>query len=213
MKKKFKIIKIAMIIIILLQINSLVYATGRFVDIPVPPNNIGNGGISSEDAQKKAEEYKKEQEESAKTADDFVGKSNNNNLKKLEVEGYKLNPKFSSDINDYELKLDKNKVKKVNIIAETDDEKATVDVNGEIEISNDIININVIAENGNLNVYTIKIIDKNQPKDENAIETSAVLEEIKENKINIAIIALIAIFMVIIIIRLAKYKKKGKHNK
>lgn len=213
MNKKFKRINITIISIILLQINSLVYATGRFVDIPVPPDNIGNAGISSEEAQKKAEEYKKEQEESAKTADDFIGKSNNNKLKNLEVEGYKLNPKFSSDINNYEVELDKNKVEKVNIITQTDDEKATVDINGEVEISDNVININVVAENGNLNVYTINIVDKNQSKDENIIETSAVVEEIKENKINIAMIALIIIIMVIIMIGLVKHKKKSKHNK
>lgn len=238
MKRKLNVIKITVIFLLILGINSLVYATGRFVDIPVPPNDKGNAGYSPEDGENKSQEYKEQQEKNNKTAEDFVEKSSNNNLKNIEIQGFKLEPEFNSQTYDYELKIDKNKVKKINVNAEPEDTKSKVEGDGTIEINeqNDIVNINVIAENGNLKVYTIRIVEEKSTSDVNTEtekdiedntfenEENITIEQKKgDNKININIIIILIVIIALIIIfnifkntnknKGIKQNRKGKHNK
>lgn len=232
MKRKLNFIKIIAIFLLILATNSFVYATGRFVDIPVPPNDKGNAGYSPEEGEKKSQEYKEQQEKNNKTAEDIIEKSGNNNLNKIEITGFELEPKFNSQIYDYELKIDKRKVNKINVIAEPEDIKAKVEGDGTIEINekNDIVNINVIAENGNLKVYTIRINDEENNNDikiesENNIENNEIQKEEnlaiepkkEDNKICISIIVIIILISIFIIFKISKQNKninkKGKHNK
>ena len=79
-------------------------------------------------------------------------------MKSLEVEGYKLEPKFKRQNSNYTI-YTKSNTSKLKIKAEADDEKAKVEGIGEIEInqSENSINVHVTAENGHLKVYTITI--------------------------------------------------------
>ena len=90
--------------------------------------------------------------------------SSDNNLTSLSVEGFDIDPKFSKDTLEYKLEVDE-KVEKVNVKASASDDKAEIKGTGEISLSSgeNIIEVKVIAENGNEKVYkiTINVVDKN----------------------------------------------------
>lgn len=207
-----KILRIGIIILLILGMNPLVYATGRFVDIPIPPNDKGKASFTSEEGEKQSQKYEKEQTENQTTAENFIGKSGNNNLKKIEVQGYQLEPEFNSQVYDYEVIIDKKKVKKINVIAEAEDTKAKVNGNGEIEIREEenIININVIAENGNLKVYTIKIADKTEKEESYATKTSALLKQESKIKDKWYYSIIVIIILLIVVISIKKITKRNK---
>ena len=82
-------------------------------------------------------------------------KSGNNNLKKIEVQGYKLTSKNN---NEYSLTV-KNTVEKIKIIADVADNKAKVTGAGEkkLEVGDNVFKLVVTAENGNKKTYTITV--------------------------------------------------------
>ncbi len=85
-------------------------------------------------------------------------KSSDNALKKLEVEGVTLDPEFGADTLEYTATVEGAK-DKINIITETNDSKANVDGDGEVELVegfNEII-VTVYAENGDAREYKLKI--------------------------------------------------------
>lgn len=214
MKKILKLIGVSITFIFIFGINNLGYATERLVDIPVPPDSSGYADVTSEEAEQKEKEYKENQENTNITAEEYVGKSSNNYLKKLEIEGYNLNPEFNSQEDNYVIYV-KNR-SKVNVIAEAEDSKAKIEGDGIVDISKEnIININVIAENGNLKVYTIKIENKNdQNKQEDNEEQTNKTNQINENSEtknnNIIIIASVIIIVVIIWGIFVLFYKKSK---
>ena len=217
MKKIIYIVLEVVIFMFILSLNELVYGVGRIVDIPIPPDSSGYTDFSSEDGEKLAEEYKEEQEKNNITAEQYLGKSNNNFLKNLEIEGFKISPEFDSKVNEYTLDLNNVPTEKLNIIAQTEDENATIKGDGQIKIGEEnVININVIAENGNLNVYTINlknkvIIENKQLNDTQEKEKTEQENNIKQYEIPI-IIAIIFIFTILIFI-LIKNFSKGRHSK
>lgn len=83
-------------------------------------------------------------------------KSNNNNLKVLEIEGYSIG--FSKDKKNYDVSVnyDVNSLK-VNAISE--DEKATIEIVGadNLKANDEKVLIKVKAENGDVNTYTVNI--------------------------------------------------------
>lgn len=89
--------------------------------------------------------------------------SKNNNLKKLEVEGYEIEPEFNKDKLEYSVQV-KEDEEKVKIIATPEDRKATVSGDGEVEVSSgsNSFDIVVIAENGSEKTYklNVEVIDK-----------------------------------------------------
>lgn len=87
--------------------------------------------------------------------------SSNNNLKSLGVEGYTITPAFSKDKLEYTLEVP-NDTKKVNIIFQKEDDKASVSGVGERELSEGLnkIEVKVTAENGNIKTYVINITVK-----------------------------------------------------
>ena len=224
MNKILKIIIICMILtIVWLEIKMpIIFGVGRLVDIPIPPNSSGYTDFSPEDGDKRESQYEERKENLEKTADEFVGKSGNNYLKKLEVEGYQLEPKFNKQTNEYVLDIkNESNVSEINIITEAEEpEKTVIEGNGIIKITEeqDIVNINVIAENGNLNVYTINIKNKNKQNAENnsdqeikkkkseTVEHNA-KESISWNKIVFPIICIGLLFIILIF----NGNKKGKH--
>ena len=90
--------------------------------------------------------------------------SGNNNLDRIEIEGYEITPEFDKDVLEYSVKVNENETK-VNVAAYAEDYRATVTGDGEIEVSagNNVINIVVIAQNGSEKTYklTIEVVDKN----------------------------------------------------
>lgn len=215
MKKIVRILFEVVIIMFILSLNELVYGVGRIVDIPVPPDSSGYTDFSSEDGEKLAEEYKEEQEKNNITAEQYLGKSGNNFLRNLEIEGFNISPEFDSKVNEYTVDLNNTPIEKLNIIAQTEDENATIKGDGQIKIGDEnIININVIAENGNLNVYTIKLKNKIIIENKQLNDTQEKTEQennMKQYEIPI-IIAIISIFTILLFIVIKKFSK-GRHSK
>lgn len=82
--------------------------------------------------------------------------SSNNYLKNLEIEGYEISPKFDKNTLEYNVELPANTTK-IKINATKEDSEATINGDGEIEVSEgpNKITIKVIAENGNTKEYII----------------------------------------------------------
>ena len=202
-----KILIIGIIFLLVVGIYSIVYSADKFVDIPVPPNSAGKADFTSEEGEEEAKKYEenkiKEEQSSSNTIQENIEKSGNNYLKSLRVEGYKLEPKFNMQQDNYVVYVsDKSKIKELNIIAEPDDKKARVEGVGVVEITPEqqYISVNVIAENGNLKVYTIKVENQaNRPED-------------KSKGINVMIVTVIVVLIIggIVIITDKKSKHKNK---
>ena len=87
--------------------------------------------------------------------------SNNNNLKSLSIDGYKLDPEFKKDITKYSLEIE-NDVKSVKVKAIKESNTASISGNGEIKVEEgpNKIEIKVTAENGSVKTYTINVTVK-----------------------------------------------------
>ena len=85
--------------------------------------------------------------------------SSNNNLSKLEVEGFELTPKFDKNTTEYKLTVDQN-VEKIKIKTKTEDDKASVSGDGEKNLSfgENTLEIKVTAENGNEKKYKLTVL-------------------------------------------------------
>ena len=92
-------------------------------------------------------------------------KSNNDNLKSLDISGCALSPNFDSAITDYSCSVE-NKTKSVNVNATKADDKASVAGDGNITLTSDqtIVKIVVTAEDGSQKTYNITI--NKLPKDD-----------------------------------------------
>lgn len=196
MKSRICILSVAMVLIIGL-FNVSLAETGRLVDIPVPPESSGYTDFTEQEAKEKAEQLEKDKN-NVTSAEDYVGKSSNNYLKMMEVEGYELIPKFNRQNDSYKIFVKDDSINNFNVIAETDNDKAKVEGIGNINVSNSErkINLKVTAENGNIKVYTINIENEaNKPKNQ------------KGNML-ISLIIIIAVAIVVVGIIFIKKKKK-----
>lgn len=125
--------------------------------------------------------------------------SSNNKLKQLIVHGYNINFESGKDI--YYLEVSKN-VDKINMEAISEDEKATVLINNldTLEVGENIITIDVTAENGDIKTYKI-IVNKNDN------EVLAVHSCIYKNIVIIEAVIIIVLVALIIVLLLKKKKK------
>lgn len=125
------------------------------------PNNINNEKLTTNNSQKSAsnivvtESNKKDME-----AVTYNG-SNNNYLSDLSIENYDLNKEFTKENSTYFLEIE-NSIDKLNIMANSEDENATVCIYGNenLQTGNNKILISVTAENGNVRYYRIYINKK-----------------------------------------------------
>lgn len=87
--------------------------------------------------------------------------STNNNLKSLEVSGYKISPTFNKDTLEYKLEVEES-VEEININATAEDSKATISGKGKVKLSegDNKINIDVTSEKGTKKTYTIIVTVK-----------------------------------------------------
>lgn len=205
MKKILKLIIITLVVMLALTCYTISNAVERLVDIPVPPNSGGKADFTSEEGQKEAQQYEenkiKEEQNASNTTQEYIEKSGNNYLKSLIVEGYKLEPQFNKQKDEYIVYVPyRDNIKNINIIAEADDTRAKVEGTGNIEITpeSNIITINVIAENGNLKVYTIKIEDQSNKPQDNSKGMSVMIVTI--------IVALVIVGIIIITDKNKKHK-------
>ena len=182
----------AIIMILILSFTTISFAE-RLVDIPVPPNSSGYADFTEEEAAEQEKVY--EESKNNITADSLVGKSSDNYLKSLSVEGYKLSPEFNRQEDTYTIYVKDDSVNTFNVLAEPDNETAKIEGIGNVTVSPEerIINIKVTAENGDLKVYTIKVDNEDTKKS----------EPINYNNI-IIIIAIVIIIFIILVILLRK---------
>lgn len=85
--------------------------------------------------------------------------SSNNNLSKLEIEGYSLSPSFSSSVTSYTVKLPAN-TEKIKVTGTKADSSASVEGLGTIAVEDgtNTIKVVVTAQNGKTKTYTITAI-------------------------------------------------------
>ena len=164
----------------------------------------------------------------------------NANLETLAIENVTLEPEFANDIYQYDVVVP-NTTENLNILAIPEKQNAKVEVAGgeNLQYGNNVVNIQVIAENGymikqyKINVYRIneeeqKIADEEQQL--NIQKLNAILEEqneeekqenhenelieiIKENKWGMIITSILIIIIMCIVIYRIKIRKKDKNNK
>lgn len=91
-------------------------------------------------------------------------KSNNTNLKTLSIENVELSPTFSADVLQYTAKINGYKEKEIKVIAEVEDEKATVKVEGNTNIiaGENVITAEVTAEDGTKKTYKIILTNEQE---------------------------------------------------
>lgn len=177
MKKFLSFVLIPILLIILITNTS--YA--RFVDMEYPPNSSGNADLTDEEAE---DEYSNELEQQNTSAEDFIDKSSNNYLKSLTVENATLSPEFARQNERYTVTLNDPNTKTLKISAEAEDEKATIEGTGEIELTDGINNlrVTVTAENGNVKFYNLTV---ELPYDQSQLRLNSLeIEGIVENSNN-----------------------------
>ncbi len=209
------VIKIIGVIAILLSFQNVVVAEPEFEE-----ENIGNPPYEERiqdpilsDIQ--AEKEVKEQEEKVKNAE---GKSRNCYLKSLEVEGYEIEPKFDKDIIDYVIKGNV-KENEITINAVADDENATIEGTGKIELNpeKDYYEIKVIAESEMIaKSYYIYLSEDKKEEVLNEAENIGAAADIKKeekpkNYTNVIIISVIVAIAIIAILLIIVKKKKEKN--
>lgn len=177
-----------------------------------------------ETAEKETQNLIEKQEEEQ---ENVVGKSTNNYLSQLSVQGYKISPEFDKQTQDYNIEgeVDTDKIK---IEAIQEDSRAKVSGEGEVELKagENKIRIDVTAENGTVRTYFInvnrqgKIEETNNTNEE--IENTYNLDSIQSsttnkqtntssNEVTKPIIIIIAIIVILVIV--AIFMKSSKNKK
>lgn len=172
MNKKIKFISCVMIIV-------LIALTGKTF--------AGMADMDDETSQIIANEMIANQE---KEESENEGKSSNNYLSTLEVEGYTLSPKFDKQTLNYT--IEDTEKDTITIKAETDDSRAKTSGTGAIKLNNgeNNIRIDVTAENGTVRTYFVKITKKaqeentNNEEKNNETESENTTTENKESVLN-----------------------------
>ena len=198
--------------------------------------NSSKGFAEYDDAQAE-EQNQKMIEEQNKQVQATAGKSTNNYLENLKVEGYELTPKFDKQTVEYTLNANL-KSKEINVIATPSDANAKVKGAGRITIQEGTsdLRIDVTAASGTVRTYIIHLkgqIDSSEQQSQEQTEPQEEIESVEEktntiqgeenkNEDNtesstsigtgwiIGIIALVIIFVIIVAIAITK-KKKSKH--
>ena len=87
--------------------------------------------------------------------------SDNNNLLKLSTNYGNLSPEFNKDTTAYTVEVD-NDIEIINVFATKEDTNATIVGAGKyaLEVGENEVNVTVTAENGDIKMYTLKIIRK-----------------------------------------------------
>ena len=226
MKKYTKIILLIILIFVCTINASPVYAD---------PNS-SKGFAEYDDAQAE-EETQKMLEEQQKEVQATAGKSTNNYLDNLQVEGYELTPKFDKQTISYTIKGNL-KSDEINIIATPSDKDATIQGTGKIKVAQDQkeFRIDVTAPSGTVRSYTIYIDEQTKQEEtqipqeylstiqgedletkseeEKAAETSSSNLSETENKNDMSWIIIVVIAIaVVLVVTFIVVKNKKKHHR
>ena len=164
----------------------------------------------------------------------------NANLETLAIENVTIEPEFANDIYQYNATVS-NITENLNLLAIPEKQNAKVEVAGgeNLQYGNNVVNIQVIAENGYMiKQYKINVYRRNEEEQKIADEEqqlniqklNAILEEqneeeeqenhenelieiIKENKWGMIITSILIIIILCIVIYRIKMRKKDKNNK
>lgn len=192
----------------------------------------GLADYTDEEAKEINDNQMKQQNE---THTDVIGKSSDNYLKSLTVNGYKLTPEFDKQTINYVIQDEVNNDEIV-IEAEAENDKAKIQGIGKVNLlpGENNIKIDVIAENGVMRSYFINVTNSSKNIENtvyenstnnaenlnniedtyiNDINSNSVLISTKKNNKNkflICIALLIVIFLIIYFIINSK-KHKSKH--
>ena len=92
------------------------------------------------------------------SGNDVEDQSDNNNLKSLKIENYKIEPTFNKNTTNYIAKIEDN-INEINIIAKAESENASIIGDGKhiIKEGDNRIEVTVTSESGKDKVYTIKV--------------------------------------------------------
>ena len=129
--------------------------------------------------------------------------SNNNYIKSLQIENYEIN--FRKTKKEYDLKIDQG-INELQIKVELDDERETYKIIGadNLKENDNQVTIEVTAENGEKNIYTIHIKEKIEDVDSEKIITNTKTDngpKIKINKIYLIVGGIgFVVFMTLIFI-------------
>ena len=163
----------------------------------------------------------------------------NANLETLAIENVTIEPEFTNDIYQYNATVS-NITENLNLLAIPEKQNAKVEVAGgeNLQYGNNVVNIQVIAENGytikqyKINVYRRneeeqKIADEEQQlniqklnaileeqneEEEQENHENELIEKIKENKWGMIITSILIIIILCIVIYRIKIRKKDKNN-
>lgn len=205
---------------------TIIYSIFSCYTVYADPNS--SKGFAEYDDVKAEEENQKMIEEQEKEQESIIGKSTNNYLENLGVDGYEISPQFDKQTLGYTIKGDVKAGEEITIKATPSDSKAKVEGTGNIKLveGQNQYRIDVTAESGTVRTYIIKIenlkkTEQNQNIVEENEEIPTATEEIStipeedDSKENIGISIIIIIVIVIsiaIIIKVRKVIKKGKHE-
>lgn len=105
-------------------------------------------------------------------------KSSDADLKEINVEGFSLSPEFNSNIKEYTLTVP-YEVTSLNVTAVKSDSKATYRSNGdeELKVGENEVLVNVRAEDGTRNVYTIIVTRANPDLNLNKLKVTTTNKE------------------------------------
>ncbi len=148
MNNKKIVITIFLILFILFFTNNCAYAS--------------MADYTDEDAEKDTQQMIQEHKEHFDST-----KSDNNYLKDLIITEGVISPNFDRQILEYTINIGTN-IKEIEIKANPEDTKATVNGTGKVDISNvSECKIEVVAESGTIRTYFIKIIKQNEKQEDN----------------------------------------------
>lgn len=132
-------------------------------------NDSSNKNDNNKNDKQNNQNSKNNQNNEVKKEEQEVIKSDNNYLQEIILSNGSLD--FNKDILDYNVTVE-NEVDELEINAKTEDSKALVVGNGiyKIEVGNNLIKLDVTAENGNIKEYTINVLRKERVNDDNLTE-------------------------------------------
>ncbi len=173
MKKSRKLI---MLIITILVIIGLLNVNKVYAD---PNSSKGFAEFDDEQAEQESQKMLEEQQKELKEAE---GKSTNNYLDSLTVEGYELSPKFDKQTIEYKINGNVND-SEINIVATPSDSKAKVEGAGKVKVNGNEFRIDVIAESGTVRTYKIYLSDQiNNTEQNNQEEKQEEPKNVEENQ-------------------------------
>lgn len=150
------------------------YKTIGFIYLDEVPSNINQIDSSNKQDNNNGDKQNKQnskdnQNIEVKKGEPEVVKADNTYLQEIALSSGSLD--FNKDILDYEVTV-LNEVSELEVNAKTLDSKATVNGNGiyKLEVGNNLIKLDVTAENGEIKEYTINVLRKESVNDDNLSE-------------------------------------------